>query len=212
MQTLQRKARQDNMPKYTPQERADWRAELPVLASRKVTLRALQPTNATSLVSMLGSPAVARYISLRLDSLDDALGFIEWTHRARQAGRRICFGVVPRGWTQAVGVFQLWPLEPTFRTAEWEFALGDPFWGTGLFVQSARLVADFAFETIGAVRIEGRSAGDNGRGNAALRKLGAEPEGRLRRSFQSTDSVARDHILWALLDDDWRRVRPTLTT
>ena len=200
------------MAKFTLQQRGDWRAELPVLASLKVTLRALQPTDATSLVSMLGSPEVERYISLRLDSLDEAHDFIEWTHSARQAGRRICFGVVPRGWTQAVGVFQLWPLEPSFRTAEWEFALGRQFWGTGLFVESARLVADFAFETLGAIRIEGRSAVENDHGNAALRKLGAKPEGQLRRSFEGTNSVAHDHILWALLDDDWRRVRPTLTT
>ena len=161
---------------------------------------------------MLGSPEVERYISLRLNSLDEVHDFIEWTNSARQAGRHICFGVVPSGWTQAVGVFQLWPLDPSFRTVEWEFALGHPFWSTGLFVESARLVADFAFETLGAARIEGRSATENGRGNAALRKLGAEPEVRLRRSSErGTNSVVGDRILWALLDDDWRRARRTLT-
>ena len=51
------------------------------------------------------------------------------------------------------------------------------------------------------------------RGNAALRKLGAQRECLLRgSSFKCTNRVARDHILWALLDDDWRRVRPTRTT
>ena len=117
---------------------------------------------------------------------------------------------MPNGLSEVVGLFQIWPLEQSFRTAEWGFALGHPFWGTGLFVESARLVADFAFETLGAARIEGRSATENGRGNAALRKLGAVPEGLLRRCFECTGGVVRDHVLWALLDDDWRRVRPTL--
>ena len=174
-------------------------------------MRALRPTDAGSLVTMLGSPAVEQYISPGPATLDEARGFIDWTHRARQAGRNICFGIVPNGRTTPVGLFQIWPLEQSFRTAEWGFVLGHPFWGTGLFVESARLVADLAFETLGAARIEGRSAAENARGNAALRKLGAEPEGLLRRCFECTGGVVRDHLLWALLDDDWRRVRPTLT-
>ena len=203
-------ARPDDLPKFAVPRRADWWAELPELVSREVTLRALRPADAGSLVTTLGSPSVKQYISPGPATLDDARGFIDWTHRARQAGRYITFGIVPNGLSEVVGLFQIWPLEQSFRTAEWGFALGHPFWGTGLFVESARLVADFAFETLGAARIEGRSATENGRGNAALRKLGAVPEGLLRRCFECTGGVVRDHVLWALLDDDWRRVRPTL--
>lgn len=204
-------ARHGDLPKFASQRRADWQAEPPELVSREVTLRALRPGDAGSLVTTLGSPTVQEYISPGPATLDEARGFIDWTDRARQAGRYICFGIVPNGHTEVVGLFQIWPLEPTFRTAEWGFALGHPFWGTGLFVESARLVADFAFETLSAARIEGRAATENSRGNAALRKLGAEPEGLLRKCFECTGGVVRDHILWALLDDDWRRVRPTLT-
>ena len=206
------KTRHDDLPKFASQRRADWWAEPPALVSREVTLRALGPADAGALVTTLASPAVGQYISSGPATLDEARSFIDWTRRAREAGRYICFGIVPNGLTEIVGLFQIWSLEPSFWTAEWEFALGHPFWGSGLFVESARLVADFAFETLGATRIEGRSAVENGRGNAALRKLGAEPEGRLRRSFECAGGVVCDHILWSLLDDDWRRVRPTLTT
>ena len=205
------KARRVDLPRFASQRRADWWAELSPLASREVTLRALQPADAGSLVTMFGSPAVEEYLSPGPATLDEARGFIHWTRRARQVGRYICFGIVPNGLSEVVGLFQIWPLEPSFRTAEWGFALAHPFWGTGLFVESARLVADFAFQTLGTARIEGRSAAENGRGNAALRKLGAEPEGLLRKCFECTGGIVRDHILWSLLDDDWRRVRPTLT-
>ncbi|TDI22902.1 MAG: N-acetyltransferase [Acidobacteria bacterium] len=205
------KARYGDLPNFAAQRRADWWAEVPVLVSREVTLRALQPADADALVTMLGSPAVEEYLSPGPATLDEARDFIDWTHRTRQAGRYLCFGIVPSGLTELVGLFQIWPLEPSFRTAEWGFALAQPFWGTGLFVESARLVADFAFETLGTTRIEARSAAENGRGNAALRKLGAEPEALLRKCFECTGGVVRDHILWSLLDDDWRRVRPTLT-
>ena len=204
-------AQYDDLPMFASQWRADWWVELPELVSRKVTLRALRPDDAGALVTTLGSPVVQEYLSPGPATLDEARGFIDWTYRAHQAGRYICFGIVPNGVATVVEVFQIWPLEPTFRTAEWGFALGHPFWGTGLFVESARLIADLAFETLGVARIEGRSASENGRGNAALRKLGAKPEGLLRKCFECTGGVVRDHILWALLDDYWRRVRPTLT-
>ena len=190
---LRPKARHDDLPKFASQRRADWWAELPELVSREVTLRGLRPADAGALVTTLGSPAVEEYISPGPATLDEARGFIDWAHRARQAGRYICFGVVPNGRTAPIGLFQLWPLEPSFQTAEWGFALGQPFWGTGLFVESARMVADFAFETVGAARIEGRSAAENARGNAALRKLGAEPEGLLRRCFECGRSPARPY-------------------
>ena len=208
---LRPKARHDDLPKFASQLRAGWWAELPELVSREVSLRALRSADAGAFVARLAAPAVEQYISPGPATLDEARGFIEWTHRARQAGHYICFGIVPNGLTEVAGLFQIWPLEPSFRTAEWGFALGYPFWGTGLFVESARLVADFAFETMGTARIEGRSATENGRGNAALRKLGAEPEGLLRKCFVCAGGIVRDHLLWSLLDDDWRRMRPTLT-
>jgi len=203
------KARHGDSSHRVPQRRDCWRAELPELVSRAVTLRTLCPADASALVTTLASPAVEHYISPGPATLDEARGFIDWTHRARHAGRHVSFGIVPNGLTEIVGLVQIWALEPGFRTAECLFALGHQFWGTGLFVESARLVADFASETLGAVRIEGRSAAENGRSNAALRKLGAEPEGLLRQCSECTGGVVRDHILWSLLADDWRRVRLT---
>jgi RimJ/RimL family protein N-acetyltransferase len=200
----------NDLPKFPGQRRSDWWVELPELVTREVTLRSLRQTDAASLVAMLSSPKVEEFITPAPATLEEARGFIEWTHSARQAGRYICFGIVPPGHTNAVGIFQIWPIEQTFRTAEWGFAIGHQYWGSGLFIESARLVADFAFDTLGAARIEGRAAAENARGSAALRKLGAVPEGRLRRCFACTGGVVRDHVLWALLDDDWRRVRPSL--
>jgi RimJ/RimL family protein N-acetyltransferase len=43
-----------------------------------------------------------------------------------------------------------------FSTAEWGFAVGSAFWGTGVFRESAELLLAFAFETIGVHRLEAR--------------------------------------------------------
>jgi len=46
----------------------------------------------------------------------------------------------------------------------------------------------------------------NGRGNGALRKIGAVQEGVLRRSFVH-NGVHHDQVLWGIVADDWRLQR-----
>ena len=108
-----------------------------------------------------------------------------------------------RDFETAIGIFQLRELEPGFSTAEWGFAIGAPFWGTGVFTEGAWLVTSFAFETLKVRRLEARAAVQNGRGNGALRKLGAVQEGMLKRSFLRSGEYL-DERLWTILDEDWR--------
>jgi ribosomal-protein-alanine N-acetyltransferase len=110
----------------------------------------------------------------------------------------------------AVGIFQVRQLDPGFNTAEWGFAIGSPYWGTGVFIDGARLVVDFAFETIRVHRLEARAAIANGRGNGALRKIGASQEGVLRKSFLRNGEYL-DQTLWTIVEDEWRRNRTQAT-
>jgi RimJ/RimL family protein N-acetyltransferase len=185
---------------------SNWRSGLPVLAGKGVTLRELRVSDAASLLTLLTSDEVTRFISPPPTTVEGFEGFIRWTHRERAAGHYVCFAVVPDGYDTAVGLFQVRELEPGFGTAEWGFAIGSPFWGRGLFPEGARLVVDFAFETVGAHRLEARSAVQNGRGNGALRKIGAVQEGILRRSFLR-NGVYLDQALWSILDEDWRQAK-----
>ena len=184
----------------------DWRQALPVLTGSMATLRELRLSDAPSLLSMLATEEVARFISPPPTTIEGFERFIAWTHRERAAGNYVCFAVVPHGMDTAVGIFQIRQLEPGFATAEWGFALGSPFWGTGLFLDGAKMVVDFAFDAIGAHRLEARAAVANGRGNGALRKIGAIQEGILRKSFLRNGEYL-DQTLWTILDEDWRRAK-----
>jgi RimJ/RimL family protein N-acetyltransferase len=188
----------------------NWKASLPVLAGSTFTLRELRQEDAASLLAMLSTEEVARFISPPPTTVEGFERFIAWTHRERLAGNYACFAIVPEGMTAAIGIFQVRSLEPGFRTAEWGFAMGSQFWGSGIFAEGARLVLDFAFEVIGATRLEARAAVANGRGNGALRKIGAVQEGVLRRSFLRHGKY-HDQVLWGILAEDWRMQR-TLQT
>jgi RimJ/RimL family protein N-acetyltransferase len=190
----------------TQRTERDWKQQLPVLANSAVTLREPQLTDAASLLALISCEEVARFISPPPTTLDGFERFVAWTHRERAAGRCACFAVVPDGMDTAIGIFQLRQLEPGFGTAEWGFAIASAFWGTGLFGAGARLMIDFAFDTVGAHRLEARSAILNGRGNGALRKLGAMQEAILRKSFLRNGEYL-DQALWTIVDEDWQSQR-----
>ena len=182
---------------------SDWRQHLPVLHGRRVTLRELRATDAAPLFALLSTEEVARFISPPPTTVDGFARFIAWTLRQRANGTYACFAVTLAGHDTAIGIFQVRETEPGFATAEWGFALGSAFWGTGLFQEGAELVLRFAFDTVGVHRLEARAALKNGRGNGALRKVGAVQEGVLRRSFLRNGEYL-DQALYSIVDDEWR--------
>jgi len=181
----------------------DWRMGLPVLTGTQVVLRELRASDAPSLFTLLTTEEVSRFISPPPTTVDGFERFIAWTHRQRRAGSYACFAVTLANDDTAIGIFQLRELEPGFGTAEWGFAIGSPYWGTGVFQEGAELLVSFAFEAVGVHRLEARAAVRNGRGNGALRKIGAVQEGLLRKSFLKNGEYL-DQTLWTILDEDWQ--------
>jgi RimJ/RimL family protein N-acetyltransferase len=184
----------------------DWRTGLPVLAAGSVVLRDLRQSDAASLFALLTTEEVSRFISPPPTTVEGFERFIAWTHREREAGRYACFAVTLKGYDTAIGIFQVRDLHSGFDTAEWGFAIGSQFWGTGVFENGAKLVLEFAFTTIGVRRLEARAAVQNGRGHGALMKIGAVQEGVLRQSFEKNGRHL-DQVLFAILAKDWRGLR-----
>ena len=184
----------------------DWQQGLPLLANDRVILRELQLSDAPTLLAMLTSHDVARFISPPPLTIEGFERFIICANGERAAGRYACYGVIPRGVDTPIGIFQVRPLEPKFFAADWGFAIGSPFWGTGVFGAAAEMVLEFAFDTLGVHRLEARSVVANGRGNGALRKVGAVCEGVLRRSLLKNGEYHDQH-LWSILEGEWRMLR-----
>jgi ribosomal-protein-alanine N-acetyltransferase len=183
---------------------SDWQRGLPALRGRQVVLRELRASDAPSLFALLTTEEVSRFISPPPSTVEGFEKFIAWTVRQRSAGTYACFAVTLRGFDTAIGIFQVRDLGASFDTAEWGFAIGSAFWGTGVFQEGAALVLEFAFDTVGVRRLEARAAVLNGRGNGALQKLGAVQECVLRKSFLLNGRYV-DQVLYAMIDVDWRR-------
>ena len=186
-----------------------WNFGLPTMHAPHVTIREVRESDAAALLLMLGTDEVSQFLSPLPRTIEGFTSFIAEAQCDRAMGRSFCYAIVPHGYEDAIGLFQIRELEKEFVSAECGFAIGAPFWGTGVFVEAANAVIDFAFGIVGVHRLEARSIALNGRGNAALRKLGALQEAILRRSFQR-DGRYYDQILWSILEEDWRDRHPRL--
>lgn len=180
----------------------NWRAELPTLTARAVSLREPVTQDLGPLVDLLSIADATRF------GIDDAVTdvgiqhLIERAARDREAGTAFTYVVTSGAARTIVGLVQVRQLEPGFETAEWECTLAPSARGSGIFLEAARLVGSFTFGTVGARRIEARVLLQNGRGNGALRKIGAVQEGLLRRSIRRGDDYL-DQVLWSVLKEDW---------
>jgi RimJ/RimL family protein N-acetyltransferase len=195
-----------------PARGVDWRNGLPALSSSMLTLRELRATDAKDLLASLGTAEVTRLISPPPPTVEGFEKFIAWTNRQRAAGKSIAYGITLNGSDTVVGLFQVRSLglKGGFDIAEWGFALGSDFWGTGIFMDAAQLVLDFAFDVLGVHRMEAKAAVKNGRGNGALQKLGAVQEAVLRRSFLR-NGVYLDQGYWTILKSAWSELRAART-
>lgn len=183
-----------------------WQQQLPVLDGERVILRELRMSDASSLHAMLTTAEVTRFISTPPSTVEGFEQFIARSRGQQAAGKLACFAVTLKGHDTAIGVYQIREMEPGFATAELGFAIGSPFWGTGIFEESAHLVLAFAFNHLGVHRLEARAAVRNGRGNRALRKLGAVQEGLLRQALLCGGQHL-DQVLYGIVEDDWRAAR-----
>lgn len=181
---------------------SDWRVELPTLTARHVTLREPQAQDLGPLVDLLSLGDATRF-GLEEPVSDVAVQqFLERIAHERAAGTAFTFAVTTGAGRALVGLVQVRQNLPGFEMADWECTLAPSVRGSGIFIETARLVGSFAFGSVGAHRLEARVLLKNGRANGALRKLGAVQEGILRRSIRHGSDYL-DQVLWSMLKEDW---------
>ena len=179
-----------------------WRVGTPLLRRENVVVRSLRREDAPALCALCATEQVGRFLWPPPATTERFTEFIDWSRDQQTGGLQICFALVPAGMETAAGLIQVRQLEANFQTAEWGFVVGQPYWGTGLFSNGARLVLPYLFETVGVRRLEARTVVTNGRANGALHKLGAVCEGILRQGFCYGDRCL-DQYLWSILATEW---------
>ncbi len=177
----------------------------PPLPGPRTTLRPLHPSHAPSLDWLL-DPEVRRYMPDSPKSAERIAQFTAWVDR--QAGVTRNLSMVITIGPDVIGLIQGSAVEPSGKTIEWGFALTRGRWGQGLMQEAGRAFLRHAVEHFGVERIEARTAVDNRRAIATLRRLGARCERMIPGGLADKTT---DCYLWSMRADDVRRLTPAAT-
>jgi N-acetyltransferase len=147
-------------------------------------------------------PQIHRYTNMY------TLGFDGWFDAALASEREAPFVVHVGG--RPVGSSRYLNVEPMHHRVEigWTW-LERRQWGTGANVETKYLLLRRAFEDWGAMRVEFKTDARNLRVRGALLGVGATFEGIFRKHMILPDSI-RDSAWYAIVDDDWPRVKTML--
>jgi RimJ/RimL family protein N-acetyltransferase len=182
-------------------EQPAWTLRLPTLQGSVVRLREIDLLDVPALLEALESSDIEVAFEPAPSTPDELRRYISWVRLQRTKGRAAGFAIVPQGVGQAAGLLQVGRADFAGAVAEWGIVLGRSHRGTGAASEAARLMAGFAFETLGVHRLETRASGISPGSIALLRKLGAVREAHLRQSFAHGSEVVDDD-LWAIIESD----------
>lgn len=137
-------------------------------------------------------------------------GWWEAALKAMATDARIAYAVRRRADGAVAGTTSLYEIRPEHRRCE----IGSTFYrpdarGGSVNPACKRLLLDHAFSN-GALRVEIITDALNAASQAAIRKLGARDEGVLRKHKITWTGRVRDTAQFAILDEDWPRVKAGL--
>ena len=83
-------------------------------------------------------------------------------------------------------------------------------WATAVNPEAKLLLLGFAFDTLGAGRVQLKTDARNLRSQRAIARLGASHEGTLRRYQRRADGTIRDTVMFSIIAEQWPGVRAAL--
>ncbi|PZR53585.1 GNAT family N-acetyltransferase [Xylanimonas oleitrophica] len=182
-----------------------------VLAGHGVRLEPLAVAHAPALHALVDDALWAGMTSPRPTTPD---GWAQWVAAQQADPARVAFAVVSDGGAadgQVRGSTSFYELSHAQRRVEIGTTFyGRAWWGTTNNPACKLLLLGHAFEEWGMQRVALRADARNVRSCAAIQRLGARPEGVLRKHRVAADGSTGDTAYFSVLDDEWPAVRAGL--
>lgn len=130
-----------------------------------------------------------------------------------ETGNDLPFTVIHLGTGKAIGATRYLEIRPQHKGLE----IGGTWYGfefqrTGVNTECKYLLLKHAFENLGCVRVQFKSDSRNEKSIAAIKRIGAKPEGVLRNHMVLPDGTLRHSAYFSILASEWPEVRKTLET
>jgi len=187
------------------------------LTGAKVRLVPLQPEHAEGYAAAVRSDDGAEQVYQWLGAAEVpvtarlARGEILTALAARARGDRFPFAQLDAVSGEVLGTTSYYDVRPELRALAIGYTwLGKRWWRTGHNTESKLLLLTHAFDVLAAARVVWHTDVRNERSRAAIERLGATPEGVLRKHRILAGGTWRDSMQYAMTDEDWPAARDRL--
>jgi RimJ/RimL family protein N-acetyltransferase len=180
-----------------------------VLAGRFVRLEPIEERHRDDLLAAAAQdPATFRYMGMDL-----SVGASAWPAYLADAQRPdyVAWATVDAATGRAIGSSRFGDIAPEHGRVEigWTW-IAPSHQRSAVNTEAKLLQLGYAFDELGATRVALKTDGRNLRSQAAIARLGAKPEGVLRRHIRMPDGFIRDTVYFSILADEWPAVRARL--
>lgn len=181
------------------------------LEGRAIDLVPLEASHKAELSRLLNDEAIWEFTWRKISSLEQAEGLVEEALRAKENGSQLPFAVIDKQTGRIVGTTRLAGIDLQHRNAEIGYSWLTPrVWRTAVNTECKQLLLAFCFEKLNLLRVQFSISHLNIRSQRAAERIGAVPEGRLRRARTKPDGSVHDVLLYGIVDTEWPAVRERL--
>jgi len=170
-----------------------------LLATSRLFLRPVSPSDAPALFEARGDPVVMRYWDWpQMESVRDVEKVIHAHADELESGRTLWWVVAESPSGPAIGECDLSEIDGHQRRAEVGFLFSRAHWGRGYAAESMNAVVAHAFAALGLERLWARCHAGNTSSVRLLERLGFQYEGNLR-GHVVRDGERRDCLIYGRL-------------
>ena len=182
-----------------------------ILSGRVVRLEPLSVEHAPELISA-SDPSIWKYMLYgEITTEKDMEGWVLDILERAKAGTDLPFAVIHLASGKAIGATRYLDIRPQHKGLE----IGGTWYGlayqrTGVNTECKYLLLKNAFEYLGCIRVQFKADSRNDRSVAAIKRIGASPEGIFRNHMILPDGTYRHSAYFSIVAEEWPRVKKML--
>lgn len=183
-----------------------------ILNGNVVELIPLQKEHFTQLEALAKDARIWEFYSVNGANSSTILNALQGGLKEREKGMQYPFAIYHKEHQKLIGSTRFIDIQPLHNKLEigWTWLHPD-YWATAVNFECKLLLLAFAFETLGAYRVQFKTDVLNIRSRKAIAKIGGVFEGVLRNDMVRENGTKRDSAYFSIIVQDWLETKDKLT-
>ena len=172
-----------------------------LIKAENLIMRPIRNADIDHVFRGLSHPEVIKYYGVSFSSLEETKVQMEWYANIEKDKTGIWWAICDQTDKDFFGAIGFNDIHPEHHRAEIGFWILPAHWGKGIIPEAARVVCDYAFETLGLHRIYAYVESENNNSKKVLSKMGFEYEGTMKE-YEIKNGKWIDLEIFGLLHKD----------